>query len=164
MVIGIIGMVLIALSSFLPQKSSDAVKVSGNSEITATEYEEKVEKELLEIVKEISGDKKPKVFVTLETGIRREYAGETKDSASQRTDGQTNEESVEGQVKTITVKTSDGSEDAITVIEYMPQIRGVAIVCNGADNEAVRQKIVSAVTAALNITSKRVSVTGGQTQ
>ncbi len=156
-------MVLIALSSFLPQKSQENSETTGN-EITAAQYEERIEKELTKIVKEISKDKNPKIFVTLETGIRREYAGEKQDAVSQRSDGQTNEQSKEEQIKTITVKTSDGSEKAITVIEYMPQIRGVAIVCDGADNEAVREKIVGAVTAALNITSKRVSVTGGQTQ
>lgn len=156
-------MVLIALSSFL-QKKDDKKVTTEAGEITAVEYEEKVEKELIEIVKEISGDKKPKVFLSLETGIRREYAGETQDEVSKRTDGESSETSDDKQVKTITVKASDGSEKAITVIEYMPQIRGVAIVCDGADDEIVRQKIVSAVTSALNITSKRVSVTGGQTQ
>ena len=46
----------------------------------------------------------------------------------------------------------------------MPEVRGVAIVCEGGDDEETNQKIQSAVTAALNITSKRVYITGGKTQ
>jgi stage III sporulation protein AG len=43
----------------------------------------------------------------------------------------------------------------------MPEIRGVAIVCIGGDNELIAQKIENTVTAALNITSQRVSIAGG---
>ena len=43
----------------------------------------------------------------------------------------------------------------------MPEVRGVAIVCEGGDNEIIAEKIQNTVTAALNITSKRVSIAGG---
>ncbi|MBE6728966.1 MAG: hypothetical protein E7568_01885 [Ruminococcaceae bacterium] len=155
-------MVLIGVSSFIPQKSQKTNTVTATA--TEKEYVEFVQSNLKQIVKEISGDKSPKVFVTLETGIRREYAGETQDAKSQKTDENGEEISDDKKIKTITVKTSDGSESAVTVIEYMPQIRGVAIVCDGGQREEIREKIISAVTASLNITSKRVSVTGGQTQ
>lgn len=158
MIIGIIGMVLVAVSS-LPLSKSD--KKSESCSLTVEAYEEAMEKELAEIVKAISGDKKPKVFLSLETGIRREYAGETRDSSNEKINGQQSEKSGEKQIRTITVKGEDGAEEAVTLIEHMPEIRGVAIVCKDGDNEAVREKIISAVTKALNITSKRVSVTGG---
>ena len=41
------------------------------------------------------------------------------------------------------------------------EIRGVAVVCRGGDDELINEKIKNAVTAALNITSKRVYIAGG---
>ena len=43
----------------------------------------------------------------------------------------------------------------------MPEVRGVAVVCRGGDDELINEKIKNAVTAALNITSKRVYIAGG---
>ena len=62
----------------------------------------------------------------------------------------------------VTVRTSDGSEKALLITEYMPDIRGVAIVCRGGENEQTAERIKGAVTAALDITSKRVYITGGK--
>lgn len=163
MVIGIVGIILIGASSFIPKREEKA-SVTASGSITAQEYTELLEKQLTEIVREISGDKNPKVLITLETGIRREYAGETQDELSERTDGTESEKSDDKRETTITVKAADGSETALVVTEYMPQIRGVAIVCNGGGREEISSAIKSAVQAALNITSKRVSVTGGQAQ
>ena len=38
-------------------------------------------------------------------------------------------------------------------------VKGVVVVCQGGDNAAVSQRIVDAITTALNISSKRVCVT-----
>ena len=58
------------------------------------------------------------------------------------------------------MKTADGGEQALLITEQMPEIRGVAIVCEGGDNEIINEKIKNTVTAALNITSKRVYICG----
>ena len=158
MVIGIVGILLIGISSFLPIKSE---RKKQEEQISITEYTENAEKQLAEIVKKISGDKKATVMITLETGKRYEYAGETEDSSNRKTSGEDSEVNDGKKQKTITVKSSDGGEQALIVTEYMPEIRGVAVVCNGANNEKIKEAITEAVTAALNITSKRVSVTGG---
>jgi len=46
----------------------------------------------------------------------------------------------------------------------MPQVRGVAIVCDGGDNQILNEKILNTVTAALNITSKRVYICGRKSE
>lgn len=158
MAIGIIGILLIGISSFLPAKSE---RKKQEEQISITEYTENAEKQLAEIVKKISGDKKATVMITLETGKRYEYAGETEDSSNRKTSGEDSEVNDGKKQKTITVKSADGGEKALIVTEYMPEIRGVAVVCKGANNEKIKEAITDAVTAALNITSKRVSVTGG---
>ncbi|MEE0839238.1 MAG: hypothetical protein U0L72_01645 [Acutalibacteraceae bacterium] len=160
MVIGIAGMVLIGISSFLPKGTEKSHNTS--DAVSAQEYRQLIEEQLTEIVIKISGDKKAKVLVTLETGKRFEYAGETEDETKEKKDGEQSEKSDGKKETTITVKSSDGSETAIVVTEYMPQIRGVAVVCNGGNREDISSAVKSAVAAALNITSKRISVTGGQ--
>ena len=45
------------------------------------------------------------------------------------------------------------------VTEILPTVKGVVIVCAGGDDQAVRERVQSAVTTALNITARRVCVT-----
>ncbi|MBQ4604094.1 MAG: stage III sporulation protein AG, partial [Clostridia bacterium] len=52
----------------------------------------------------------------------------------------------------------DSGERGIVVRVAEPKIRGVAVVCKGADSETVRSRIVETVTALLDISSARVSV------
>ena len=61
----------------------------------------------------------------------------------------------------VLVTPADGGEQALLVTTEMPQVRGVAVVCEGGDDEIINEKITNAVTAALNITSKRVYIAGG---
>lgn len=50
-----------------------------------------------------------------------------------------------------------GGGDDITT-EIQPTVRGVMVVCSGGADEAVRRRVVEAVTTALGITSGRVCV------
>jgi stage III sporulation protein AG len=158
-IIGIIGIALIGLSSFVPSKNQTKGELI-TSEISAEEYKAELEKQIKEIAVSISGDKKAKVIITLETSIRREYAGESQNQTDEKSTDKGKETSGNVKEKAITVKKSDGSEEALIITEYMPQIRGVAIVCNTGGSEAVKTAIRDAVTAALGITTKRVYIGG----
>ncbi len=161
-IIGISGMVLILISSFLGDNSK---KTESNTEektnITAEEYRKELEKSVSMLVESITGDSSPQVVITLESGIKYSYA-DVKETTVE-------DESSSGRVSTgseqkhsyVTVKTADGGEEALLVTTQMPEVRGVAIVCEGGDNEIINEKIQNAVTAALNITSKRVYIAGG---
>ena len=48
----------------------------------------------------------------------------------------------------------------LKVIE--PNIRGVAIVCDGGENAAVRENIINAVSAVLDIKTNKISVSKKQ--
>ena len=60
----------------------------------------------------------------------------------------------------ILVKESDGSQKALAVTEISPEIRGVVVVCGGSSDPELQQKIIDAVTTALQISSARVCVVG----
>ncbi len=158
LIIGLSGILLIFLSSFIPSgKKAERTQEA----MSAEEYRQAVEENVTDIVTGITGDKKPTVVITLESGVRYSYA----DLKESDTSASTNKESEENRKATkqsyITVRTSDGGEKPLVVTEIMPEIRGVAIVCALGDSPTVAEKIQNAVTAALNITSQRVYVSGG---
>ena len=156
-IIGIIGIALIGISSFFPaEKEQTPLFETVNSE----QYKAYLEKQIGQVVEGITGDKKAKVIITLETGVRREYATDTETKSSEKNDSSGASTGKDNKKTAITVKTADGSETALIVTEYMPQIRGVAIVYKSKNKTNQNEAIISAVTAVLGITSKRVYVGG----
>lgn len=159
LIAGLAGILLIALSSFTGNKGASAKQAS--SGISAEEYKAELESGVREIVKGITGDKSATVVVTLESGIKYSYADTNEGSSADKTESNSKSTSSENKQSYITVKTADGGEQALLVTAEMPEVRGVAVVCRGGDDELINEKIKNAVTAALNITSKRVYIAGG---
>ena len=159
-IIGIIGILLIFLSGLGGNEDSTDT-TSLDMGISSEEYREKLENDVKEIVEEITGNSSFTVVVTLESGMRYKYADITEGASTDKSEDNTVSSSSEIKQGYITVKTADGGEQALLVTTQMPEIRGVAIVCLGGDNEVIAQKIENSVTAALNITSHRVSIAGG---
>ena len=158
-IIGISGILLIYLSSFIP--SSGKAESKAAVAPSAEEYRQTVYDSVKNIVTGITGDENPTVIVTLESGIRYEYANAKESDTSASTGRETEENRKATKQSYITVRTSDGGETPLIVSEIMPEIRGVAIVCAYGDNPDIAEKIENAVTAALDITSQRVYVSGG---
>lgn len=159
---GLAGMILILLSQFWPKKTeeqSDTVPVA--SSFTAEQYAEQTEKRLSELIAHIAGAGECQVMVTLENGVEYVYANQQKINSDRVEDTGTNSsklsEKEDSEQSVIMVETENGRQ-GLLVTEIQPTIRGVVIVCEGGGQEEVAQRIVSAVTTALNISSKRVCV------
>ncbi len=152
---GLVGIVLIFISSLSGGQQKEK-KLSDATEFTTEEYKENLENDIEKVVEGITGSKNASVIITLEGGIEYSYADTVEEASADKS------ESSDFEMKKgyITVKTADGGEQALLVATKLPEVRGVAIVCEGGDNEAIKQKIESTVTAALNITSKRVYICG----
>ncbi len=154
---GFIGIFLIFLSTLGGGEKKDT---KAAEEFSAESYCSELETEIEKMVNEITGSKNASVIITLESGIRYSYADTIEENSTDKTEKE--EITTQNELKSgyITVKTADGGEQALLVTAEMPSIRGVAVVCDGGDNEIINQKIENAVTAALNITSKRVYICG----
>lgn len=100
------------------------------------------------------------MIVTLDSGVRYSYADTREESSSDKTEKEAQVTDSEIKEGYITVKSASGGEEALLLKTEMPEIRGVAVVCEGGDNEYINEKIVNTITAALNITSKRVYICG----
>ncbi len=158
-IIGVTGIVLIGLSSLFSGKSDTKSIQTGNT-FDCEAYKTTLEENVKDIVSGITEDKKPTVVITLENGIRYSYADDIKNDSTTQSGEKSEQTTERKETSHITVKSSSGDEKALIVTEKMPEIRGVAIICEGGDDEFLSEKIISAVTAALDITRKRVYVTG----
>lgn len=161
-IVGLCGIVLIFISSlFLNDNTKEQSSKISAETYSVEEYCQTLEKDVKNIVTGITGDRNPTVVITLESGIRYSYVSADETDTSSSTGNTSDQLSESKKQSYITIKTADGGEQALVVTEIMPQIRGVAIICDGGNTELVVEKVKNAVTAALNITSKRVYISGG---
>lgn len=163
MIVGIGGIILIYLSTLFSGADKDTELISQQVQPSAEQYRMQLEENIAGMVKSIIGSDNVTVVITLESGIRYSYAKQDDANSATKTESGATSESSESKQTYITVKTADGGEQALLVTEHMPEVRGVAIVCEGGDNAEISERIENAVMAALNITSKRVYIAGGIT-
>ena len=154
LLIGIIGMILVYLSTGLKDSSEEENTPEKEQEFSESEYSALLEKEIKVLVAAISGDTEAVVTVTLEGGITYVYAEDKKQN--NKTEETDKSEATEQNY--IIVKDKNGDEHPLIVTTKLPEVRGVAIVCNHI-GEAMSDKIKNAVTAALGIPTRKVYIT-----
>ena len=103
---------------------------------------------------QIDGAGRVTILLSLETGEESVYAADVSKS-SQTTDNDSNES-----YESTTSILSDGSygEAPILIKSKYPTFRGAVVLCEGADDDAVRLQIVHAVSALCGISSDCISV------
>ena len=162
-VIGLAGIALIFFSSFFKTEG----KTEEVQEIplqTTEEYTQQLEDNLTDILSSIEGAGPAKVMVTLENGAETKYATEEKqnnEETREEQNGQTTrtQQSNDSEMQYITVRDADGTERALALTEIQPKVKGVVVVCPGGEDPVVQQRIIHAVTTALNLSSQHVCVT-----
>ena len=159
MFLGIAGIVLIFISSVIPSGKSDK-NTSAAQTFSSEQYAEQMQKEVEVLVKQITGAKNVKAVVTLDTGISYNYADEVKSSADAKHGERTEETSRATEQKKTVITDSDGNEKAIVINEFLPTVRGVAVVYDGVGDDKTNALIESAVKAALSVTSKQIFIYG----
>ena len=141
-VIGLVSIILLTVSEFISK--SDVKEKEENTEVC--NYSEEVETKLTKLISEIDGAGNTSVMVTLESGVESVYAINKK----------YNDSLPENEYVVIDTGSKKGG---LLLKITAPKIRGVAIVCEGGDSIYVKEKITDTVTAVLDISSNRVSIT-----
>lgn len=144
--LGVAGILLIAGSELLPRRrAADGSSSAPTASLSAAQVEQALEKRLTELLSRAAGVGRCQVMVTLERGTQFVYAAD-------RTASDTG--TVE---KTLTVETDTGPV-GLLVTEVQPAVKGVAVICDGGGDARVREQVSALVTAALDISGRRVYV------
>lgn len=167
-VVGVVAILLIFLSSFFggnnsQTSSTEPVQQTSTTAQSVEDYKTQTEQSLTNLINGIEGVGNASVLVTIEKSSEQIYATEEKTSTQTQQDKNTssttkNQSNNSNETKYLVIKNSDGTQQPIAVTEVQPIVKGVVVVCNGGDDPLIQQKIIQAVTTALDITSTRVCV------
>ena len=150
-VCGVTGLLLIMISSLLPDKKtvSDSTSASGLSLSECDEHCSDTEKRLGEMLSCIDGAGNVRVYITFGSCERYIYASEGRRS---RSEGKTEEED-----KYVMIGSGSEKSPLVETIEK-PEVTGAVIVCDGGDSPSVREKMYKAASAALGISTAKIYV------
>ena len=140
---GIAAIALLFLSTVIPAGGAP----QDSSAEDAARVERELEQRLTDIISQIDGVTSPQVMVTLDRTSERVFAEEVKSSSSGDSLSSENSPAL------------TGSKDALEKSVILPKVRGVAVVCGGAENMLVREKVVNTAARVLDIGVSQVYVT-----
>ena len=146
---GIFLLALLLISTLFGEKKESTVAVKTEN---AAEIEEKLERRLCELISKIEGVGEVSVMVTLDTTTTTVYE---KDRKQEESAGN----AVGSSSKETEVVLAGSAKQPLLSGSVMPTVRGAAVVCEGAANPLVREKVANTVAKALNIGISRVYVT-----
>lgn len=106
--------------------------------------------ELTQILKQIRGVGEVKLMLTVDTGTKTVY------QVDQQTSSGTDNTSV--RLETVIVTDSQRADQGLIQQIVAPQFRGAVVVCQGADDAAVRLSVVEAVSDATGLSTDKISV------
>lgn len=149
-IVGIVGILLIALSELLPSTESKNKQDEQTTYTSAGTYEQSVEKRLQDIISKIEGTGNVNVMVTIDSSPETVYAKNEKEKT--KTDEKGTEYSYDGSYVV------DNKDSGMVLKTSEPQIRGVIVVCDGGDKPSVKKDVTDAVSSVLSINSNNISV------
>ena len=132
----------------LPEGSSDTVQTVV-SDAGASAFDDPTE-ELTEILSQIQGAGEVRLMLTLHAGEKTVYQTDQDQSSS--------DTGHSVRIETVIVTDADRTEQGLKLQVLAPEYRGAVVVCQGADDAAVRLAIVEAVANATGLGTDRISV------
>ena len=145
---GILGVFLLLGGSHLPniQSKSESDAVVQNSTDQEV-YTQQLEQKLTRLLSKIAGAGEIQVAVTLESSSQTVYA---LDEKSQQQTGSQEYEHI--------LLEADGRQQALVEMVWEPEIRGIAVVCQGAQDVRVQTQITEAISVLTGVSANRISI------
>ena len=158
--VGLAGICLIFLSDILfggREGSTGAARQSTQQAVSAATGVQELETRLTEMLESVQGAGKVQVMITLESAGETVYARDEQSDTQNGSDGVTDrKESYKSEH--IIVDAADGKQPLVeTHIE--PEVKGVAVVCEGGDDITVIKRITDLVSVVLGLSTNRICVT-----
>ena len=140
LIAGIVIMLILVLPEY-SKKSDTAVKNSETADMSENEYISETEKKLTELISSIEGAGRTKVMLTVASSQENVYAYD-----------------INGDKSEYVILKSNSNEGGMLLKVRRPEIKGVAVVCEGGDSSKVKVDIVNAVSSSLGVSSTRISI------
>lgn len=156
-IIGVVAVVLMIIIYAGVSTSNNKVKES--AEVSATKYEVvDMEKKLADVLGSINGVGSTEVMITYKSTSEKITANTTttNNNTSSSTSGNTNSSTSITQSPVIV--TNSGKSEPYITKEIMPEIKGVIIVAEGADNPVTKLAIMRAAQTALQINASNIEI------
>ena len=140
---GLAGLLLLAVSSWLPADSSTQSAAPAAMTDSTADYaaELGIETRLTVLISRVEGAGKTAVMVTLESGSESIYATDTDSDGS----------------STHVLLGSGGADGLVETVET-PRVLGVAVVCEGGGRAAVQSRVTALVQALTGIGTNHITV------
>lgn len=151
-VIGFTAILIIFLSELSNSGGEEDIKIN-TEEMSSVTYCEYLEDKVKEIVESIDGAGEAKVMITLSETTEYIYA--TNDRDSRKSDENADDSTFENDYVIIE---NNSNDTGLLIKTIEPKVRGVAVVCEGGNDSTVQRQIYSAVSAVLNISTSRISI------
>ena len=139
---GVMAMLLLLLSEFLPGGNTQKAAASTAQTATVSQYQTQLEQQLEGLISQLQGAGRTTVMVTLTTGEETIYAVDTQTGDLQQ------------QEKHVLLQ--DGS--ALAETTYLPQVCGVAVLCEGGGDVRVAARITELLHSLLDLPANRICV------
>ncbi len=155
LIIGALAVMLLLLLSTVSCGGKTQSETSQPAE-NAAEIERTLEQRVKELVSQIDGVGEVSVMVTLDTVSERVYEKDYKSGSTSEGNSDSVRRSSENQTEVVL---QGSSKQPLQIGTIQPKVRGAAVVCVGAEDPIIREKVTYAVAKALNIGISRVYVT-----
>ena len=154
----IIGIFILVLGMiFLSTKSQTKQDIVSTSNLTAEAYAEYLENKLSNILSNISDAGNVSVMITLDGGMKYEYATESEEiTTSTEVGGNTNSKTTK--TEEVVIVTINGKSTPLIIKESYPKIVGVVVVASGASKAQVKLNIMNAITALLDVDDSKIQI------
>ncbi len=146
LIIGIIGVLLIAMSEMIP---SSNVKSHDKKDTSYDTYLSQLESDTQKIISSIDGVGECKIMITLMSSNESVYA--------KNIDEKRDDSSITSKSEYVFYDSNNGDEPVL-IKEYLPSVQGVVVVCSGGDQITVRENVINSISALFNLPSSKISV------
>ncbi len=150
--VGFIGVLLIAISEMNLDKSTEKGK-DLTQNMDSYEYCDYLERRVEDIINSIDGAGEVRVMITLAETTEYVYAQNQNGTKKSNKDSENSDNK-----SNFVIIENDNNDSGLLIKTYEPKVRGVAVVCVGGDNPIVQQQIYSTVSAVLNVSTARISI------
>ena len=152
----ITGLLIISLAAIFVLTLSEAknkVEFTVN-ENSFSEYNLINNDDLEAFLENISGAGRVEIMVTYDSSKEYIYAKDTDENAMDKNDSG---REINFKSEHIIIK-EDGNEKGLMIKEIYPEIRGIAVICDGGNNPVIREQMVNILSALFGINTNRISV------